>query len=296
MALAMAGSAMATFYDESDFILQGKKIDLGHAGRVYKWAALSVLGNVSASTTTNTSPGNISITGNVGVWGSGSQLVLTNSRAGGDLYIRVGGTESLTGSGGWNGAKYQNADTDSMILKAAAANVKTLSDNIYALTKTTNFSLTGISATPSTLTKIVSSGTSDNTTSINLTIDGTGTSNPLNEPIVLKLTDFVLNEVGGTQLTLVGTAMTKFIINVTGAFSLANSADIILSGGLLASNVIFNTRGTSGAGLSGGSTLQGLLVAKNGTASLAGGSKVTGMVIGKAVSLTGGSKIQITSP
>ena len=79
-------------------------------------------------------------------------------------------------------------------------------------------------------------------------------------------------------------------------FSLANSADIILSGGLLANNVIFNTRATSGAGLSGGSTLQGILVAKNGTASLAGGSLVTGQVIGKAVSLTGGSKIQITSP
>lgn len=298
--LALASTAMAQSFFTSGITLQGKSIDLGNAGRVYRWAALSTNGNVSATTTFNTSPNNIDFEGNVGVWGSSANLIMTNSRILGSRYIRVGATPILTGSsiagGGVSGSSFQDAATNT-ILSTAAANVATLSANIQSLTKTTNFTLSGFTNnTPSALSKIIASGSGDNTANINLTINGTGAANPLNQPIVLKLSDFVLNEAGGTQLTLVGTATTKFIIDVSGQFSLANSSDIILSGGLLASNVIFNARATSGAGLGGGSTLKGILVANKGVASLSGASIVTGQVIGKSIALSGASKIRTVSP
>lgn len=295
--LALASTSLAQTFFDAGITLQGKSIDLGFAGRVHKWAAFGLNGNVSGSTSFNTSPNNIDFYGNVGVWGTNSKLILTNSRIQGNLSIRQGNnTEILTGSGGWSGTKSQNAATNT-ILSTAAANAATLSSNIASLTKTTNFSLSGFTNnTPSALSKIIASGSGDNTSSINLLIDGT-VNNSLNAPIVLKLTDFVLNDAGGTQLTLKGTALTKFIFDVSGAFTLANSSDIILSGGLQAGNVIFNARNNSGAGLGGGSTLQGILLAANGTASLSG-SEVTGQVIGKSVALSGGSKIKapVVSP
>jgi hypothetical protein len=48
VALALTSSTMAqTFFDES-ITLQGKLIDLGYAGRVYKWSALTTNGKLSA--------------------------------------------------------------------------------------------------------------------------------------------------------------------------------------------------------------------------------------------------------
>ncbi|MBC8095077.1 MAG: hypothetical protein H7Y43_04625 [Akkermansiaceae bacterium] len=295
--LALASTATAQTFFDAGITLQSKTIDLGNAGRIYKWAALSRDGNVSATTSSNTSPANIDFDGNVGIWGSSANLYLSNSRIQGNVFIRTGGTTNFSGSGGLSGTISQNAATNT-ILSTAATHIDTLSNNINSLTKTTNFSLSGfMNNTPSALTKIIAAGSGDNTSSINLTINGT-VNNPLNNPIVLKLSDFILNEGGGTQLTLVGTAMTKFIINVTGQFSLSGSADVLLSGGLLAGNVIFNSTGSGGAGLGGASTLKGILIAKNGTASLSGASTITGQVIGKTIALSGGSKIKkpVVSP
>ncbi len=288
--LALASTSMAQTFFDAGITLQGKTIDLGFAGRVHKWAAFGLNGNVSGSTSFNTSPNNIDFYGNVGVWGNNMKLILSNSRVQGDSYIRTTSSELFTGSGGRSGVKYQNAATNTL-LQTAYNDAHTLSSNIALLTKTTNFSLSGFTNnTPSALSKIVASGSGDNTSSINLSINGM-VNNPLNNPIVLKLSSFVLNEAGGTQLTLVGTATTKFIFDVNGAFTLANSADIILSGGLIAGNVIFNARASSGAGLGGGSTLEGILLAANGAASLSS-SEVYGSVIGKSVALSGGSKIK----
>ncbi|MGB8169919.1 MAG: hypothetical protein WCF18_20620 [Chthoniobacteraceae bacterium] len=296
-ALAVASTSMAATFFDSSITLQGKTIDLGNAGRVYKWSALSTNGNVSSVTSI---ANEVNFDGNVGVWGSSSNLILTQSRIKGDLYIRQGATPVLTSGSGYSGTKFQNAGTDA-ILSTAAANATTLSSNIQALTATTNFSLSGFTNnTPSALTKIIANnnGTGDNTALSNLVINGT-VNNPLNNPIVLKLTDFNLSDLNGgtgTQLTLVGTAATKFIIDVSGQFGLGNSADIILSGGLLASNVIFNARSTTGASLTGASTLSGIVVANNGAFTASGASIVSGMVVGKSIALSSSSKIKNVSP
>ncbi len=294
--LALASPAMAqkTFFDEG-ITLQGKTIDLGYAGRVYKWAAIARNGSISASTSSNTSPANIDFEGNVSI-GDGGSLVLSNSRVLGDVFIWKGngsGT-NVSGSGGWSGAKHQTTSTNS-IISTVQSHMNLLATNIVDLTKTTNFALSGFTNnTPSSFSTIRASGSGDNTASMNLTIDGLA-NNPFNTPVVLKLTDFVLNEVGGTQLTLIGSATTKFIVNVTGQFSLSNSADVILSGGLQAGNVIFNV-GDMGVGMSGASTLEGILLAKNKTIAMSGGSTVFGQVMGKSIALSGGSKVKKPKP
>jgi hypothetical protein len=314
-AIIVASSAMAQSFYINGITLQGKIIDLSgntstqgllegtNSFGFRKFAAFSLDGNVGASNTINstTNPANIDFDGSVGVYAtatSSRRLILTNSRVKGDVWIRSGGPSPAilaTGSGGivsGSGVLNNNASFDTTISNAVTA-LNTLSNNIQALTKTTNFTLSGFNAgvTPSNLSKIIASGTGDNTSSINISIAATD-----NNPVVLKLSDFVLNELGGTQLTLVGTAMSKFIIDVSGQFSLSNGSDIKLSGGLTAGNVIFNARGTGGAGLSGGSTMPGILLAKNGTVSLTGASELTGTAIGKSVALSGNSKIKTVSP
>jgi hypothetical protein len=57
---------------------------------------------------------------------------------------------------------------------------------------------------------------------------------------ILNLRSLVLN--GGT-LTLEGTAGTAFVINVRKKFSLDNGASIVLSGGLQATDIVFNVLG-----------------------------------------------------
>ena len=295
-ALAFASTAMAqTFFDQG-ITLQGKSIDLGNAGRIYKWAALTRDGNVTASDGS-------SFEGNVGVWGSSANLSLSgNAWVQGNVFIRQGGSASASGSSGWTGSKFQTpgnpgpAPGAQSILSTAATHIDLLSSNIASLTKTTNFSLSGFNDnTPSNLTKIIGDKGGDNTSSINLTINGT-VNNPLNTPIVLKLTDFVLNNGGGTQLTLIGSATTKFIINVTNQFKIESSSDVLLSGGLLAGNVIFNYTGTNATKVEGGSTLKGILVAKNSAIQFSGGSIIEGQLIGKSVTLSGGSKVKKPKP
>jgi hypothetical protein len=97
---------------------------------------------------------------------------------------------------------------------------------------------------------------------------------------------------GGSTLTLQGTAATTFIINVANSFSLSSSK-VVLSGGLLASNVLFNVRGNgSDVSLSGGSSISGTILATNRNASLSGQSSLTGSLIANKVALSGGSVVK----
>ena len=67
-----------------------------------------------------------------------------------------------------------------------------------------------------------------------LTVTGSG-------EVVMNLTDFVAG--AGSKLTLRGQRGTKFVINVSGDFDI-NSAKIVLGGGVLPSDVVFNLTGT----------------------------------------------------
>jgi len=68
----------------------------------------------------------------------------------------------------------------------------------------------------------------------NLAVNGSG-------DYVMNLTDFVAEE--GSKVTLKGKRGTKFVINVSGDFDI-RGAKIVLRGGLLPSDVVFNLTGT----------------------------------------------------
>jgi hypothetical protein len=277
-ALVMASSAMAqTFFDDS-ITLQGKLIDLGYAGRVYKWSALTTNGRLSASTSATTSPAKIDIEGNVGIWG-GSDITLNNSSILGDVYLRKGGSKILSGAAQILGNFFQDKGSSFFydnILSHAAADAASLRSNIASLTGTSNF----------TSSFSLSSGSVDVSNAC-LTITATD-----NNPVVLKLTDFSLTN---AHLTLIGSANTRFLIDVSDDFSMSLGSLVTFDGQLNPKNVIFNVADT--ATLSGASEFNGILLASNSTAlSLTGGSSVFGEVIAKSITMSGGSKIKKPKP
>jgi hypothetical protein len=277
VALTLTGSAVAQTFFEEGITLQGKLIDLGYAGRVYNWAALTANGKFSASTNAITSPAKIDIEGNVGVWG-GSDVTLNNSSILADLYLRKGGSKMLSGAAEILGNFYQDkgkSTTYDNILSHAATDAFTLANNISALTATTNF----------TSNFSLSSG---DILGFNTSLTITATNS---NPVVLKLTDFVLSN---ASLTLIGSATSKFVIDISDDFAMSNGSLVTFDGQLNPKNVIFNIRDT--ATMSGASEFNGILLAANKTVSLSGGSSVFGEVIGKAITMSAGSKIKKPKP
>jgi choice-of-anchor A domain-containing protein len=276
-ALALTSAAMAqTFLDEG-ITLQGKLIDLGYAGRVYKWSAFTTNGRLSASTSATTSPAKIDIEGNVGVWG-GSDMTLNNSSILGDVYLRKGGSKMLSGAAQIIGNFFQDKGssfTYNNILSHAASDAFTLSTNIASLTATSNYS-SNFS---------LSSGNIIGSSS-NLTITATD-----NNPVVLRLTEFSLSN---STLTLSGSAATRFIINVADDFNMSSGSLLTFDGALNPKNVIFNVADSTT--MSGASEFNGILLASNSAVSLTGGSSVFGEVIGKSITMSGGSKIKKHKP
>jgi hypothetical protein len=281
VAMASAGSAMAqTFFDDS-ITLQGTLIDLGYAGRVYNWSVLTTNGKLTASTAATTYPAKIDIKGNVGVWATSNtkaRLVLSNSSIEGDIFLRKGGTKFLFGASQIIGSSFQDtgaSTTYNSILSTAASNAATLSSNISLLSGTTNFT-SNFSLSGGNVIGFHSS----------LTITATN-----NDPVVLKLTDFVLNK---SSLTLIGSASSRFIIDISDDFALRNGSFVTFNGQLDPKNVIFNIGDT--ATMSCTSQFNGILLASNSAVSFSGGSTVFGEVIGKSITISGGSKIKKPKP
>ena len=281
MACALASHAVADGFFDNTFTFSsmsgdavannGVTINLGAAGRTHHYAIFGVNGDVSA---TDTNGGTVNITGDVGV--ANGNFVLSGSVLQGNLYIKTGKAVSLGNKGGITGTKYQSSTYDTMLAQGAA-DAATLSSTINGLAVQYNGSY--------------SDGSSITMTNTKFSITGGA-----NQTVVLKLQDFVLT---GGELDLMGTATTKFIINVRGTFSLSGGAKVVNGGALLASNVIFNYRPTSGTGtasLGGGSQFNGILVASNNAVQLTGASIVYGQIIGKSVLLSGGSKVAGTRP
>jgi hypothetical protein len=109
------------------------------------------------------------------------------------------------------------------------------------------------------------------------------------ENTVLNLTNFVLKN---GILTLEGTTGTMVTINVQNRFSLFNSSQIILSGGLQASDVVFNVLGRGyDVRIRRRSTLTGTLQAPHRDVEMQNHSIVYGYVTAKRIFLRGGSQI-----
>lgn len=213
------------------------------------------------------------VVGNVGIGGAGN-FAMSDGTLQGDLYMNDTGTFSISGPAKITGTKrglHLNGISQQSTLNNALADALALSNSAAAEASTHNYTVTQGTFNGST----VNTGQS-------ITIAG-----PSSGKVVLNLQDFVLTN--GT-FTLQGTAMTTFIINVSRNFSINNSS-VVLSGGLLASHVLFNVRGTgSQVSLNQGTSLQGVLLAYNRKVDLSGG-KVYGRVIANQIVITSGGQI-----
>ena len=110
------------------------------------------------------------------------------------------------------------------------------------------------------------------------------------ETVTLDLTSFVLR--GHSTFTLEGTATTTFIINISKQFLLSGSAAIILSGGLMWQNVVFNVLGPGPEViLRGHSRLYGRLLALGRRVALRGHATVFGDVRADDVRIRGAARI-----
>jgi hypothetical protein len=233
------------------------------------FSLFTVLTSGDLNDTNNTVTGPSLVIGNVGVGGKGN-LTMSDGTINGDIYMNSTGHFSKSGPATHNGTLFLNQDT---VLNAALNDARSLSMAAASEASTANYLVTQGSFNGST----VKSGQS-------ITI----TANPFaGSKVVLNLQDFVMT--GGT-FTLSGGATTTFIINVSRNFSLNNSS-VILSGGLMASHVLFNVMGSgSQVSLNQGTSLQGILLATSRKISLSGG-KVYGKVIAEQIAITSGGQV-----
>jgi Ice-binding-like len=238
-------------------------------------AIFSVLTSGDFSATDNTFTGSSYVKGNVGIGGSGN-FSMSDGTIDGDIYMHTGGTFTKSGPATVNGSVKYNQDAT---INAALNDIKMLSMTAGAEMSSPS-ALYRVNGNQQTLTTV--------NTGKSMTVSDFTATNPFNgSKIVLNLTDFVLT--GGT-FTLQGGAMTTYIINVSRNFSINNSS-VILSGGLLASHVLFNVLGTGNqVSLNQGTQLSGRLVAMQRKVSLSGG-KIYGRLYANQVAITSGGQV-----
>jgi hypothetical protein len=202
--LASAPAAKAT--------LLSSGVNLGAAGETKEWSVLGI-----GDFTDINIEGNSYVEWDIGIAGQKRTARLGgNSVLDGDVYLRLNGKFVKAPSATHNGSVFQNAASNQLVMQAAADAYKASAD---AFAKPTS--------------PLFSSITTINTNS-SFTLNNLGTD------AVLRLQDFILKP--GAVLTLEGTANSSFVFNVTRQFSIS-SAQIVLQGGLLAENVLFNVVG-----------------------------------------------------
>lgn len=240
-------------------------VDLGAAGRTDEWAIFTT-GAVKGKANTNQFTA-ADVFGNVGIGGN-RPLQAIGTIVDGDVYYGSRGRLTVSNGSSVTGDIYHDAVADA-VLRQGVIDAMNASRFAASLSVSPQYSrLSNISLK-----------------SQNLTLTGSGST-------VLRLTNFALNH--GT-LTLQGTAGTAFIINVRRQFSLTNGSQIVLSGGLQASDVLFNVRGSRGlVRLDQQSNFNGILLATNRTVQIGNGSSVYGSIIAGRVITRG--NVTITHP
>jgi len=130
------------------------------------------------------------------------------------------------------------------------------------------------------------------------TISGNLTSSQIFNPVAgqIKVVDITGNvNVGGSgTLTFNGTANDFYIINVGGSFMLGGTASILLSGGILPQNLVFNiasANSTAALQLASGTHSIGTFLVANGGANMHGGNAANPVLTGAVVA----NNIQIQS-
>src|ERR1700693_3882737 len=258
LSLSIAAVVLAIFNaGAATDVLPGGAINVGSADY------FTVLAKGDAGFTDNTITGPSFVTGNYGVGGQGT-FTMSDGHLDGNVVMHHGGSPKLSGPAKINGS-VSNNDAQ---LNQALSDAQMLSDAA---------AMEAVTPAYASLTNVNISNPSQN-----ITITG----GP-GEKVVLSLQSFAISN--GT-CTLQGTATTSFIINVAKNFSL-NNGSIVLSGGVVPQNVLFNIRGTGGQiSLNQGTQLPGILLALNRKVDLSGGH-VTGKVIANQVVITSGGSV-----
>ena len=261
-------------------------LDLGDAGRTHRWAIFtygagtssSPFSAIEVSATSSTTLFGYQIMGDIGMAGAYSRLTVSGyGSVSGDRYSRTTSTEVRVGPNTVvGGSRYSSSDIDSAAIAA-----------ITALKKVST-TAAGFASTAGSPTNIAMTGGSMSFT-----------NNPFNGKYVMNLSNLTLTN--GAVLTLNGAAGTAFVVNVSGSFSLTNSSQIVLSGGLTTSDVLFNIKGNTGTfQITGNSLFQGTLLAYNSatngtqrTLTIDGSNTLLrGEVIANRVVVTNGARVR----
>ena len=266
----------------SDGIYKKFHLDLGYAGRTHRFTIFTYGAGTSSSpfisldVSGSSSSATSVVEGDIALAGAYSRLNVSNwGRVNGDRYEQTTSSETHPGNGFIGGSRFSDSSTNSSLNSGITA-LKNVSTSAAALTAT--------SGSPTNLSLNATSQTFSN--------------NPFGGKYVMKLGNFVLDN--HSTLTLNGAEGSAFVINVSGNFSLANGSKIVLTGGLTASDVLFNITGASGTfSITGDSIFSGTLLAYNSASSaqrtltIAGSkTEVSGEVIVNKVVITSGAKVK----
>jgi Ice-binding-like len=212
------------------------------------------------------------VTGDVGVAGNADVTLKDNATINGDLYYGSNGKLKTSGSAIITGASFHNQDSllDMAVNQAIAASKAAAT--FQSTRPFTDINLEGSQST---------------------TVMG-----GLGETVVLNLKNFRLHD--NSTFTLQGTTTTTFIINVKRQFALSGNAAIVLSGGVLFNDVLFNVRGRKGnVRLTGNSHFEGVLLATRRTIKMMDQATANATIIGGRILLRNGATIThppVTSP
>jgi hypothetical protein len=224
-----------------DGIYKKFNLDLGYAGRTHRWAIYTYGAGTSSSPFTALEVHNVGLVfGDVALAGANSRLSVHDyAYVSGDRYEQTTSSETTNNYGFINGSRVSNSSTNSS-LNAGFNSLKNVSIAAAALAATGG------------------SPTNINMNGGNTTFD----NNPFGGKYVMKLNNFTLSN--SATLTLNGSAGSAFVINVSNNFSLDTHSRILLTGGLTASDVLFNLTGPGGTtSIAGASLFKGTLLAYN---------------------------------
>jgi hypothetical protein len=263
-------------------------LDLGYAGRIGylggttpHWAiyvygagtASSRFDALNISAPPSATP--FTVDGNIALAGAYSSMTISGQTTiSGDIYRRQTATFSRSGNAS-NPPQHFSASIDSQ-LAGGITSLQTVSNQAALL-----------------------SATAGSPTSINLGKHQnlTFSNNPFAGKFVMNLSNFVMG--GGSTLTLNGAAGSAFVLNITGKFDIGGASQILLTGGLTPSDVLFNVRGNNSTfSIGGDSVFNGTLLAYNSsgaqrTLSISGhNTTVNGEVIVNRLCLQSGAHVK----
>jgi hypothetical protein len=258
----------------------------GPANGYNHWAIFALSGGVTL--TDPSVNGNFyDSVGDVGVGGAGN-LTMSNSQINGNVYYDSGtllqNNGNITGTALNGYGSYLTSGPTSGV--TSATNASTAAAGLAGNTTGLTFggalsSFTG--ATPPTTIGLSSAAS----------ISGAASTT-----YVLNLTNLIMSGVNAV-LTLNGSSTTNYVVNVSSYMTLSSQASIVLgTGGITAGNILFNVKNAStnyDVTLSGGATVNGIILGPQRNVKLTTGAVVYGEVIGRSVSLSGASQV-IVSP